>query len=36
MRKENRSICAVLLSTVLTMLLCLSGCGANLLSTAAY
>ena len=29
MRKENRSICAVLLSTVLTMVVCLSGCGAN-------
>ena len=34
MRKENRSICAVLLSTVLTMLLCLSGCGANTDQTA--
>ena len=34
MRKENRSICAVLLSTVLTMVVCLSGCGANTDQTA--
>ena len=34
MRKENRSICAVLLSTLLTMVVCLSGCGANTDQTA--